>query len=98
MKVNATLNTLQLSQNYFGWDGVNAFGEALKFNTTLTTLDLSWTAESNDPYYHPVLKADPFFLDGTKSLAEGLKVNKTLKTLSLQGNRIFGDDAKALAE
>jgi len=57
--------------------------EALKTNTTITTLDLSY----NDIGH-----------EGAKALAEALKNNTTITTLDLVGNPIGDEGPKALAE
>ncbi|KAG9061903.1 hypothetical protein KI688_007054 [Linnemannia hyalina] len=66
--------------------GVKEFGiltEALKTNSTLTTLDL----ESNS-----------IGSNGAKALAEALKTNSFLTTLDLESNSIGENGAQALAE
>jgi hypothetical protein len=70
----------------FGQNGHKAFGvlaQALKTNSTITTLILRDSSISNY---------------GAKSLAKALKTNKTLITLDLQHNSIGSDGVKMLAE
>jgi hypothetical protein len=57
--------------------------EALKVNTTLTTLGLRNNQIGND---------------GAKLIAEALKINKTLTTLNLGGNNIDKDGAELIAD
>ncbi|KAF9112498.1 hypothetical protein BGX30_007266, partial [Mortierella sp. GBA39] len=57
--------------------------EALKTNSTLTTMDLQYNSIG---------------LDGAKALAEALRTNSTLTTLKLYGNSIGSDGAMALSK
>ncbi|KAF9390109.1 hypothetical protein CPB97_009911 [Podila verticillata] len=66
-----------------GDNGAQALAEALKTNSTLTTLDLQINKIGDK---------------GAQELAETLKINSTLTTLDLQGNSIGGHGAQALSE
>ncbi|XP_068724131.1 NLR family CARD domain-containing protein 3-like [Montipora capricornis] len=66
-----------------GFHHVNLFGEILKVNTCLTTLDLS----------HNIFGAA-----AVESLSEALKVNKCLTTLILTGKKIGAAGAESLSE
>ncbi|KAK5809404.1 hypothetical protein F5H01DRAFT_381781 [Linnemannia elongata] len=85
--------------------------EALKTNSTLTTLYLRHSSIGSDgaKTLAEALKTNSALTtfdlynnsigdDGAKALAEALKTNSALTTLSLQGNSIGSDGAKALAE
>ena len=79
-----TLTTLILSNTGIGFlDDVIPFAEALKRNTTLTTLDLSCN------------KAGDWMI---AMIAEALKINSTLTTLNFSYNDVGYDGAKAIAE
>ena len=68
LKVNLTLQTLQISNKNLRGTGGQAIAEALKVNSTLQTLDLSWNNLRET---------------GGQALGEALKVNSTLQTLFL---------------
>ncbi|KAF9930089.1 hypothetical protein BGZ67_005993 [Mortierella alpina] len=74
--------------------------EALKTNSTLTTLDLKSSAIWDDRAVALIeeLKAYPIGDNGARALAEALKINSTLTTLILKNNGITDDGAEALAE
>ncbi|KAG0009893.1 hypothetical protein BGZ82_003786, partial [Podila clonocystis] len=74
---------LNLQNNSIGGHGAEALGEALKTNSTLTTLNL----ESNS-----------IGVDGAEALGEALKTNSTLTTLNLRSNSIGDNGALALSE
>jgi len=73
----------ELASRLIGGKEFVILAEALKTNSTLTTLDL---------YGHSIRNAR------AKALAEALKTNSALTTLNLQENLIGSDGAKALAE
>jgi hypothetical protein len=74
---------LALAHNSIKEKEVGILAEALKTNSTLTTLNLYKSSIGSD---------------GAKALAEALKTNSTLTTLDLQRSSIGDDGAKALAE
>ena len=65
LKVNHTLETLELSANNIGDDGAKMIADALKVNLSLKTLRLS---------------RNRIGADGAKIIADALKVNQNLKT------------------
>ncbi|KAG9069808.1 hypothetical protein KI688_009133 [Linnemannia hyalina] len=73
----------ELASTLIGGREFGILAEALKTNSTLTTLDLG---------------GNSIGFDGAKALAEALKTNSTLATLHLWNNSIGSDGAKALAE
>eukprot|EP00984_Skeletonema_dohrnii_P008654 scaffold3211_cov91-Skeletonema_dohrnii-CCMP3373.AAC.7 len=74
---------LDLLDNKIGKEGAIALAEALKENTTLTTLTLGWNGIDKE---------------GAIALAEALKENTTLTALKLENNFIDNEGAIALAE
>ena len=81
LKASTTVTTVDLSDSSSGV--VNAVGECLKYNSTLTSLDLTGN-EIGD--------------DGAAVLGECLQSNTSLKKLSLDYNGIGADGAAALGE
>ncbi|KAF9979472.1 hypothetical protein BGZ75_009658, partial [Mortierella antarctica] len=75
--------TFELAAGKIGKNEFGRLAEALKTNSTLTTLDLQSNSIGDD---------------GAKALAEALKTNSTVTELYLQENKIGDDGAKALAE
>jgi Ran GTPase-activating protein (RanGAP) involved in mRNA processing and transport len=64
-------------------EGALAIAEALKLNSSLTTLDLGY---------------NEIGIEGAFAIAEGLKVNSSLSTLHLHGNDVGKEGASAIAE
>ena len=83
LKVNSTLQSLDLSFNNLGETGGQAIAEALKLNSTLQTLNL---------YGNKLGET------GGQAIAEALKVNSTLQTLNLQDNNLGETGGQAIAE
>jgi len=83
LNTNATITTLDISNNAIGNAGAQALAEALKGNTTLTILNFS------DNQIGDV---------GVIALANVLKENNTLTKLDISRNNVGYDGAKALAE
>ena len=81
LKTNTTVRMFTLIGSL--QDGAAALGECLKYNTSLTTLDLSCTGID---------------YDGAAALGECLKYNTSLATLYLSVNGIDDDGAAALSE
>ena len=81
LKTNTTVRNLTLDESL--QDGIAALAECLKYNKSLTTLDLSDNRIGDD---------------GATALGECLKYNKSLTTLDLSDNRIGDDGAAALGE
>jgi Ran GTPase-activating protein (RanGAP) involved in mRNA processing and transport len=82
LKVNSSLQTLNLTWNKIGDDGAVALAAGLKVNSSLQTLNLTWNKIGDE---------------GAVALAEALKDNKSLQTLALCKNQIGDEGAKALA-
>jgi len=79
-----TLTEMELQLQFsFGAEGAAALAEALKTNTTLTSINL----EYND-----------LGAEGAKALVETLKTNTTLTSIELGNNNIGPEGAKALAK
>ena len=81
LKTNTTVTTFTLTDS--SKDGAKSLAECLKYNTSLTTLDLRLNNIGDD---------------GAAALAECLKHNTSLTTLYLHGNGIGDDGVAALAE
>ena len=83
LRVNSTLQTLDLFSNDIGADGTRAIAELLRVNTTLQSLDLGRNCMGDDE---------------VRAIAEALRVNSKLQVLDLYGNNIGDDGALAIAE
>ena len=81
LKTNTTVTTFTSTDS--SKDGAKSLAECLKYNTSLTTLDLRLNNIGDD---------------GAAALAECLKHNTSLTTLYLHGNGIGDDGVAALAE
>ncbi|CAE7347373.1 NLRC3 [Symbiodinium sp. KB8] len=90
-RLNEHCNPSKLSLSRFGRrqrglkavEEVKAISEALKSNSTLTSIDLTeWFIGDK----------------GAQAIGEALKTNSTLTSINLQGNDIGGEGAEALAE
>ncbi|KAG9061059.1 hypothetical protein KI688_007688 [Linnemannia hyalina] len=75
--------SFELSPGSIGGKEFERLAEALKTNSTLTTLDLQHNSIGDN---------------GAQALSEALKVNSTLTTLDLQHNSIEDNGAQALSE
>eukprot|EP00043_Microstomoeca_roanoka_P020574 m.251435 g.251435 ORF g.251435 m.251435 type:complete len:1015 (-) comp17184_c2_seq10:447-3491(-) len=80
---NSCEDTLSLIGDKIGDTGCRALADALKSNTTLTSLDLSCNKIEDT---------------GCHALAEALESNTTLTTLNLSGNEIEDTGCRKLAE
>ena len=102
--------TLNLS-NDLGLDEALALAEALKTNTTIQSLNLSYNKlgpevdialaevlKTNTTLQTLNLKHNNFGPEGFVALAEALKINTTLQSLNLQSSKLEGEGALALAE
>eukprot|EP00948_MAST-09A_sp_MAST-9A-sp1_P000350 g350.t1 len=83
LKVNKTLQRLNLSSTDISYQGAEALADALKENNTLQVLNLDENSIGDQ---------------GAKALADALKENKTLQKLDLHENGIEDQGAKALAD
>lgn len=83
LKVNTALQTLDVSYNELGDDGVRALSDALKVNTALQSLDVS---------------GNQFGVYGARALGDAVKVNTVLQTLDVRGNWIGIDGARAFSD
>ncbi|XP_015771028.1 PREDICTED: protein NLRC5-like isoform X2 [Acropora digitifera] len=72
LRVNTSLTSLDLSENFIGDKGANSLSEALRVNISLTYLDLGGNSIGNE---------------GAHSLSEALRVNTSLTSLRLDGNK-----------
>ncbi|KAF9556568.1 hypothetical protein EC968_008173 [Mortierella alpina] len=103
-KTNSTLSTLDLRDNKIGDDEAKALAEALKTNSTRTSIGsdgakaLAGALKTNSSLTTLNLECTSISPDGAKALAEALKTNSTVTTLNLSWNSIGDDGAKALAE
>ncbi|GAA5914654.1 hypothetical protein JCM6882_003592 [Rhodosporidiobolus microsporus] len=87
LKRNRTLKVLNLSENKIDVQGLVAVSEALKYNNSLETLDLS---------FNPC--CGPTSIDGVLALRSALMVTRSLKRVFLNHTALTSDGAIALAE
>ena len=92
LETNATLTSLDLTQNDLGVEGAIAFGAALRVNTTLRTLNMKFNRIG-------------FGLERALVFAQSLEVNATLTWLDISQNELgaigglaFGKALKVRAE
>jgi len=83
LKLNTSLQQLDLSHNKIGVEGGRTLSEALKINTTLQNLNLTYNKLRDE---------------GARALSEALKVNTTLQQLDLSSNKIKDEGVGALSE
>ena len=115
LRYNTTLLILDLSNIRFGsfvhLDEVEPIAEALKINTTLTTLLLNnnrinssetiaiaKALERNSTLTTLNFSYNDLGYHGARAIAETVKINKTLTLLDLRGCNIGADGAKTIAE
>ncbi|KAF9995335.1 hypothetical protein BGZ79_010970 [Entomortierella chlamydospora] len=104
-------DSLALRNSLIGDNGAQALSEALKVNSTLTTLSLynnsvrdngaqalSEALKTNSTLTTLDLTFNSIGSDGAQALSEALKTNSTLTTLDLTNNSIGSDGAQALSE
>ena len=108
LKVNITLEYLDLGWNDIGDKGFVSIAEALKSNYALKQLELGVTY-SNGPALAEMLKVNmtlqthdmswnKFIPEGAKSIADALKVNRTLERLNLSCNTLGDTGVVHIAE
>ncbi|KAF9083380.1 hypothetical protein BGX29_003197, partial [Mortierella sp. GBA35] len=103
--------SFELAAGPFGAKEVEPLAEALKTNSTLTTLDLQYSKigsheaqimaealKTNSTLTTLDLTHNKVGSNGTQALSEALKTNLTLTTLNLKFNSIESNGAQALAE
>ena len=83
IKVNTTLQELDISSNSLSDHGAAAISDALKSNNSLQILKMSW---------------NKITCEGTLQIAEAIKVNKTLQELDMHKNDISDDGAAAISD
>ena len=83
IKVNKTLQHLNLFNNHISDDGAAAISDALKTNNSLQILDMS---DNN------------ITSEGAKLIAEAITVNKTPQELNVRGNNISDNGAAAISD
>ena len=93
LKVNATLTKLEMEFVEMGVPGARSFGDVLRSNSALTSLNLSgpfggWVVE-------PEMNIGN---EGAAALADGLAENRTLTSLILSNQAVGNEGALALAE
>jgi Ran GTPase-activating protein (RanGAP) involved in mRNA processing and transport len=66
-----------------GIDGAKALADALKVNSTITSINLSFNYVGDD---------------GVKALGDALKVNSAITTINFSNNYVGVDGAKAFAD
>ena len=109
LETNTTVKTISLCNSSI--DGVTALAECLKYNTSLTRLELNSdeignvgaTAlgeclKCNKSLTTLILNSNKFGDVGAAALVECLKYNKSLTRLELSGNEIGNDGTAALGE
>ena len=74
---------MTLASNNIGDEGAKAIADALKSNTSLTTIDL---------------RGNNIGDEGAKAIAEALKGNTSLTSINLSNNNIGDEGAKAIAD
>jgi hypothetical protein len=84
LRVNTTLEVLNLRNNFIGDSGVRCLAEALPFNSTLKELYLDYNNKIGT--------------EGARWLGDALRVNSTLKVLNLAYNFIGDAGAQWLAD
>ncbi|OAQ29422.1 RNI-like protein [Linnemannia elongata AG-77] len=90
----SVLTTLILDKILVGDSGAQEFSEALKINSTLTSLSL-WGNSTLDPLN---LDGNSIGPNGAQALSDALKINSTLTALDLWGNSIGPNGAQALSD
>eukprot|EP00808_Paulinella_micropora_P018556 g67841.t1 len=111
LKVNKTLQTLDISWNSIGAQGAEHIAEALKVNNTVQTLNLygnnigpdgakaiGKALEVNATLILIDLQSNLIGSAGAQHIAKALEVNNTVQTLYLGGNKIGPDGAKAIGK
>ena len=83
IKVNKTLQKLDISHNSISDDGAVAFSDGLKYNISLQELNIS---------------DNKITKEGAKMIGEAIKVNKTLQKLNISDNSISNDGAAAFSD
>ena len=83
IRVDETLQGLDISHNRISDSGVAVLSSCLKNNSTLKELDLSWNRITNK---------------GAKEIAEAIKVNATLQKLDISHNSISNDGVIIISE
>jgi Ran GTPase-activating protein (RanGAP) involved in mRNA processing and transport len=111
LKVNKTLEVLNLSQNNLGESDMTYIADALETNTSIKSIVLSGN-DADDAGFEAIAKAlkvnntlttvnlsdNPIGYDGAKAIAKALKVNNTLTTIDLSANMIGDKGAGVIAE
>ncbi|KAF8925557.1 hypothetical protein BGZ47_003198, partial [Haplosporangium gracile] len=107
---NSNVAFLDLRSNFIGPNGAQALSEALKTNSTLTSLNLNNSIEDNGAVaLSEALKTNSTLTElslmhnwigenGAQVLSGALKTNSTLIALNLERNSFGDDGAQALAE
>ena len=79
--------------NKIGNEGASSLAEALKINSSLTRIDLSYN--DNDSHFIRydllfvivfIITGNEFGIEGSKTIAEALKANKALTRVDIPGN------------
>ena len=83
IKVNKTLQKLDISYNSISDDGAAGISDGLKCNISLQELNMSYNKITNK---------------GAKMIGEAIKVNKTLQKLDISHNSISDDGAAAISD
>ena len=83
IKVNKTLQKLNIYRNNISDDGATAISDGLKCNISLQELNMSYNKTTSE---------------GAKMVGEAIKVNKTLQKLDINGNSISDDGAAAISD
>ncbi|KAF9091666.1 hypothetical protein BGX29_010834, partial [Mortierella sp. GBA35] len=109
LKINSTLNSLDLSNNRIGDYGLVVLSAALKTNPTLTTMNLRNNsigpngaqalseALNNSALNILGLQCNKIGDNGAQTLSDALRTNLTLTTLNLESNSIGDNGARALS-
>ena len=83
IKVNKTLQKLNITNNNISDDGATAISDGLKYNISLQELNMSRNNITSE---------------GAKMIGEAIKVNKTLQKLDIYHNNVSDDGATAISD
>ena len=83
IKMNKTLQKLQITHNSISDDGAAAISDGLKCNSSLQELNMSFNKITNE---------------GAKMISEAIKMNNTLQKLQITHNSISDDGVAAISD
>ena len=111
LRVNTSLTSLHLRENFIGDKEASSLSEALRVNTSVTYLNLGWNSigvegasshsealRVNTSLTSLDLGLNSIGVEGASSLSEALRVNTSLTSLDLSQNSIRAEGASSLSE